>query len=320
MHILTSDIGGTNSRFAAFEVGENNTLIMKDSIWLKTQKATSFKNLLDQLSDSEFKFNPEDCEVIVTAVPGPVERKCYANLSNVPWEVDISQLKKDFGENRYHLINDFVAQAFGCRTAAVNEAITIKEGAAISDAALSVIGAGTGMGQCTMIPDNKGGFVAVPAEAGHTAFAFIGKAEKEYEAFLLRETGRSYVNGDIVVSGSGMAHLYKFFTGETKTPQEIGQSVSPESEYVRWFSRFYARACRHYALAVLPLAGIYISGGVAAKDRYLVMNDSFREEFTNCPIHSKLLSQIKISLNINEECGLWGAAYFGQLALQNTAN
>ncbi len=50
MHrILAADIGGTNSRFAAFDTDSDGRLSMRQSCWLRTEKAESFPHLIEQL-------------------------------------------------------------------------------------------------------------------------------------------------------------------------------------------------------------------------------------------------------------------------------
>lgn len=314
--ILASDIGGTNSRFAAFSVNEDGTLSLLKSIWLKTWEAHSFEHLLENLNAAGFPYSLDNCRLVVAAVPGPVENKCFAHLANAPWQVDVSHLKRDYGNGRIHLINDFVAQAFACRTHAVADAVLIKPGTPSSEAPISVVGAGTGLGHCSMAPDGCGGYIPLPAEGGHPAFAFLTPEEQRYGAFVCAKLNIPYVIGDVAVSGKGLSLLYEFHHGSELTPPDVVKQIGPDDPVTLWFARFYARACRHYALNMLPLGGFFLTGGVSAKNRFLVDNDTFREEFINSIAHRGLLNQIPVRLNINEESGLWGAAYYGQLALR----
>jgi len=313
--ILTTDIGGTNSRFAAFKTNERGELTFLNSVWLKTWDATSFDHLLENLKKKGFSYSPENCDVTVAAVPGPVENKCTANLANVPWKVDVSHLQSLYGANRIHLINDFVAQAFACRTTAVFDAKTIKEGIKNHDAPLSVVGAGTGLGHCSMIPDGHGGFISLPSEGGHAAFAFVNNDEMDYENFVKDKLHIPYAIGDVIVSGKGLQLLYEFHHGEEIEPKEIDRRIDDNDLVTQWFARFYARVCRQYALAILPLGGMYLAGGVAAKNPSLADHDAFREEFVSSAAHSEMLDQIPVYLNTNEESGLWGGAFYGLIAM-----
>ncbi len=178
---------------------------------------------------------------------------------------------------------------------------------------MAVIGAGTGLGHCALLATDGGGFLPLPSEAGHAAFPFYGKTETAYRDFLMERTGAEYPYGDIVVSGPGLTHLHAFLTGREMSPKDIVAEIPPESETTVLFSRFYARACRNYALTVLALGGLFIAGGVAMKNPFLVVNDHFRKEFTESRHYGPMLRQIPVSLIVSEDSGLWGAAHYGMI-------
>ena len=314
-HILSADIGGTNSRFAWFELGEKG-LTHRDTIWLKTGEASSFRDLLGNLVDSGFGMTPASCDLGVMAVPAAVKGGKRAKPPNISWEIDAGNVDDLFARGSLLLINDFVAQAFATKTRAVSGATLVKDGQAQEDATVAAVGAGTGLGHCALVPDGCGGYVAVPAEAGHTAFAFYGPRELELQSFLTKRTAKPYVYGDIVVSGRGLSLVHEFLTGQKLEPAEVSERSGPESDTTAWFARLYGRACRHYALSVLSLGGVFLAGGVAAKNPDLVMHSAFAEEFVHSPTYGYLLQNIPVWLNANEDSGLWGAAYFGELQLR----
>ena len=318
MHsILAADIGGTNSRFAAFET-DGMGLTLREVLKLPTAEAQSFSDLLAQLKAQSFPLSPEDAAVVVMSVPGAIKGHVYADPPNIPWSIDVSEARKAHAGEGYYLINDFVAQAYACRTDAVAEARIVQQGEAQHDAALAAVGAGTGLGHCALLPDGSGGYVAAPSEAGHAAFAFHGEEEEEYQRFVMHETGAPYAYGDTVVSGSGLARLHEFLTGRALTPAEVGAALPEHPRTAALFARFYGRACRNYALNVLALAGLYVVGGVAAKNPELVDHDEFRSEFTASPTYGWLLETIPVHLNMNDDSGLWGAAFFGLLRMQRS--
>jgi len=82
------------------------------------------------------------------------------------------------------------------------------------------------------------------------------------------------------------------------------------------FARFFGRACRQWALATLAQGGVYIAGGVAARNPGLVDNEHCTTEFLASETHGKLLSRIPVHLNANQDSGLFGAAMSGLLALR----
>jgi len=318
--ILAADIGGTNSRFAHFRTDgqrDGQRLVLKDTLRLQTKNYHSFQDLLGALDAASFPATPRNSDVTVMAVAGAVRDRVYANPPNIPWDIDLSQGRENYGAGDYFLINDFVAQAYGCRTDAAAGALEIKPGAPRADAALAVVGAGTGLGHCTLMSGRCGGYVALPSEAGHATFAFKGAQEQEYERFLLAETGRPYAYGDIVVSGLGFSMLHKFLTGENLTPAEISARLTLDSRTTAWFARFYGRACRNYALSVLAMRGLYVVGGVAAKNPTLVTHAEFSREFVDSPNYQWLLEHIPVYLNANKDNGMWGAALYGLLNMSD---
>ncbi|HYQ48057.1 MAG TPA: glucokinase, partial [Thermodesulfovibrionales bacterium] len=102
-HILTADIGGTNSRFGHFTVDENDRLDLGESVWLKTTDAGSFSHLLDRLGRSGFSLLPEAADMTVIAVAGPVEGGVRSRPPLIAWDVDIVDLRKTARPGKYLL-------------------------------------------------------------------------------------------------------------------------------------------------------------------------------------------------------------------------
>ena len=307
--ILAADIGGTNSRFARFTVTDGKHLEMKDSVWLETGAVESFAELVDNFWKSGLSEGPGDFDAAVVAVPGPVKEGTLCDaMPNVRWDVDLSVV--DFGVPCTSLVNDFTAQAYACRTVAVRDAAVIQEGVRQRRGVIGVLGAGTGLGHSALIPCGRG-WTALASEGGHMASAFVGVREAEYAEFNRLRTGRPWAEGDSVVTGLGLATLHEFLTGEVLAPREIAAKLTVESETTRWFARFYGRACRNWALGLMAGGGMYLTGGVAAKNPMFVTAPEFLHEFHDCPIHEGFLRQVPVKLNTNEESGLYGAAFLG---------
>ena len=320
-HILTADIGGTNSRFAAFEADSKGHLTMRQSCWLRTDKADSFNHLIDQLRREDFELPPEKADITVLAVAGPVSEGVYSNPPNIKWDVDVSGQGRKSGFNRKsafkrcELINDFAAQAYACRSPVIDGAQQIVTGKIDPKASLVVIGAGTGLGQAALIYNGCGKWLAVPSEGGHAGFPFESEDERDYEAFLRQLTGDPYIEAETVVSGRGLSNLHHFLTGRRLEPSQVAEELSESAPTVVWMNRFYGRVCRNYALQLLAYGGVYIAGGVAAKLPQLVTGAEFETSFRRSPTMAGVLQKIPVFLNANEESGLWGAAFYGQQQL-----
>ena len=315
--ILAADIGGTNSRFAYFQLLPNGTLSLAETVWLKTRDAETFSQLLAHLRESEFSMSPEQSDVAVFAVAGPVDNCVFSDPPNIAWHIDVSNASEKYGIRRCLLINDFVAQAYACRSPAIEDARQVLPGTIAPQAPLAVIGAGTGLGQAALVCDAKGNFLSVPSEGGHGNFAFETQQEYDYMKFLLVETGGEYVENEMVVSGKGLSYVHQFLTGEKLEPAGVAAVISPDSQTMGWMARFYGRVCRIYARQVLARGGVYIAGGVAARVPELVLHSEFKTEFYKSASMKPVLQKIPVYLNANEDSGLWGAAVVGQQILKS---
>jgi glucokinase len=312
--ILAADIGGTNSRFGHFELEEDGKLVCLKTVWLQTGAATSFSGLLDMLASSSLDLTPHQADIGVLAVAGAVHRGRYCRLTNASFDVDLDRA----GLKNCLLVNDFVAQAQGSCTRDPADLDTIRSGRAVARAVRIAVGAGTGLGHCGLLPTGpreREAFLHIPSEGGHMGFPMQGASEIDYQKFALARTGLPYLNGDAVVSGSGLRFLHLYLTGRDLAPKQVAAEIDEHSETTVWFARFYARACRQYALALLARGGVWVCGGIAAENPFLVTHPEFCREFDRCPAYGELLHAIPLYLDRNRESGLVGAAAVGKLVL-----
>jgi glucokinase len=106
---------------------------------------------------------------------------------------------------------------------------------------------------------------------------------------MLARSGKTWLSGDDVVTGSGVALLHEALTGEAVSPAEALVRKSRESATCSYFARFYARACRNYCLAMYPVEALIISGGIAAKNPHVIESPSFTAEFNDGRAYRHLL-------------------------------
>jgi glucokinase len=316
-NILSADIGGTHSRFAHFTAGPDGGLTLIGVKWLKTTEARSFGDLLGRLGESGASLRPEEADIVVIAIAGPIEGGVKSSPPFISWSIDLSSAREDYGFRKSALINDFVAQAYACRTPAGEAAEVVLSGESSPGAAVGVIGAGTGLGKSVLIHDGKGGYAALPSEGGHANFPFVSQQECQFQEFLLRERGDKYITGNIVVSGRGLSYIHQFLNGERLKPEEVAGIISEHPETLGWMSRFYARACRNFVLETLALGGLYIAGGVAANIPELVTGKDFEIEFRSSDTLPHLLNKVPVFLVKDENSGLWGGAFFGWQMLKS---
>lgn len=311
-NIIVCDIGGTNSRFAAFTKGQDGEIIFASELWEITNNFNSFEQLLAEAKKLNHHYDIAKCRNLVVAVPGPITPEDRLAFPNVIWQISKSEIGKAYPATIFTFINDFIAQAFGCLTEAAADALPIIEikTSRRKRPDLAIVGAGTGTGHGALKAFGEE-YIPFPSEAGHTSFPFINKEEIAFRDFLIAKGGNPRPVCNDVVSGQGLARLHQFLTGRELSPTEVARELTPEAATAQWFARFFARVCRNFSLTALASGGqLFVSGGVAIKNPFLVDNDIFRNEFMDCSSNMTLLNNISVSLIRNEKIGLYGAAYY----------
>ncbi|NLV97156.1 MAG: glucokinase [Desulfovibrionales bacterium] len=308
--ILVADIGGTHTRFGSFEVRSKRALHLVAVSSVPTASIHSGLELINIFQDHGYL---SEAQAMVLAVAGVVENERYCRLTNAHWDLDLNILGAKIPKKSV-LINDFVAQALGCTTPKIlSGMLTVQRGIPDAHGVLAAIGPGTGLGMCTLVPQtDTGTYFTLPSEGGHAPWPFLNSQECAFQQFLLQHTGYAHAFGDIILSGRGLSFLHEFLTGRKLAPPEAAAEAGPESETAAWFARFFGRACRILALHVLPRGGLFLCGGVVAKNPHFVTHSEFLRECIDNPAYRKLLSNIPIHLTTDPQTGLYGAAKYAQ--------
>jgi glucokinase len=187
--------------------------------------------------------------------------------------------------------------------------------AAQDPGSIAIVGAGTGLGHAAL-KSIRGRRAAIGSESGHCTFAFHGDEERKIEAAMLARSGKPWLSGDDVVTGSGAALLHAALTGDALSPAEALARKDRESATCAWFARFYGRACRNYCLAMYPVEALVITGGIAAKNPHLIESPAFIDEFNDGRAYRQMLERVPIYLNEDQSLGLRGAAIHAWMELQ----
>jgi glucokinase len=344
--VLAADIGGTSSRFALFE--EGMFPVPASQIILPTTGYASFRDLLEAGLDG---LGTHRTLAAVLAVAGPVERGRFCLPPNIRHPFDLDALPPGLLPEHTLMINDFTAQAHGCRLfsgqcpvdvppgcvelaarptilggsspgkAGAPPALDASVGRADADSVRvvlpgrmdpsltqAVVGPGTGLGKAALVPDGRGGYAVCGSEGGHAAFPFNGARETDFQDFARRALGEPYVRFESVVSGSGLALVHRYLMGRDASAAEVSAELTDDSPVAEWFARFLGRACRDYVLEVLARGGLYVSGGVTAKNPMLLSHPAFLSEFRSSATHADLLAKVPALLVADQLIGLRGAA------------
>jgi glucokinase len=327
--ILAADIGGTHCRFAVFRLdaaaktpAEGLRLVRQ--VRFDTAGSDGSAGLMRRLagmpgSDGGY-FLPSSPEPLridaavfgipgATAVADPslpplADEVCVC--PNISWPLEAAPVSAALGGVPVRFINDFVANGFACALVPeIADARIVIPGSARPQFPRAVVGAGTGLGHCLILPGERP--IVAGAEAGHALFAFT-----EEEAPLARRigerAGRARIINETVVSGSGLALLYACRTGKAILAQEAPALAAADPEVLALAARFYGRAVCHYALATLPLGGIFITGGLAAHLPQVLEHPEFAAELRERNAMDHVLRDVPVMHARNHDLGLWGAA------------
>ncbi len=304
MRVLAADIGGTNARFALYEVqGEKSFLLQKTVI---SSQEKSFEAALEEIKTRW----PEaaSTNAVSIAAAGPVDRG-FVRMTNAAFNIDVRFIEKVFPKTQIYLLNDFEAQAWALAAPRVKEDLKtlFASGEAFSSPIRTVIGAGTGFGTGWLYTGTPSHVIA--GELGHIALAFDKEEEPIERYFEVSDPGTP-ITIEHILSGRGLTLLHAFFTGKRKEPAEITAEVGfASSPTCAAFSRFYGRAARTAALAVLT-ESIVIGGGMARKCPAFVTHENFLTEFLRYKgPHLAYLKRVRLYLDEAGDLGLKGALF-----------
>lgn len=96
-------------------------------------------------------------------------------------------------------------------------------------------------------------------------------------------------------------------------PSAISRHAQNNQDYLcretmNLFVRAYGAEAGNLALKLLPYGGVYIAGGIAAKNLVLMQQGDFLEAFNDKGRVSKAIAQIPVHVVLNPRVGLLGSA------------
>jgi glucokinase len=313
--ILAGDIGGTSTRFGLFEPAP----VRPRPLVVRTLTTLAFAGLPDMVrafaADPEVAGAPLDAACF--GVAGPVLGET-ARLTNVPWTVETSHLRQAFGIRRAVLLNDLQAMAFAVPVLEARELHPLQQGQATSDGNMALIAAGTGLGQA-MLHRVDGRLIPFPSEAGHADYA----ARTERDIVLLRDLTQRFGRAEVeqVVSGLGLVNIHRVVhttpcLAASNAPRDItaaalGGRCPGCVETLDLFVEAYGAEAGNLAVRSVSTGGFFIGGGIAPKILPALADGRFLRAFLSKDPMRELLTRMPVSVILNEDAGLLGAAVHG---------
>lgn len=329
--ILVADVGGTNLNLALLAPGRSGYRLHRKARF-STQDEPSILGPIRRFLASVPAGRPVRA---CLSGAGPVlDRRIH--LTNAPWDMDGAELEQALGIP-VRLINDFTALACGVLELDLSDTgqvLPIPHG----DGSLPkpdprglalVVGAGTGLG-VGFIVRTPHGARSYPSEGGH-----IGLPVFDEDSLALWRHLADGLPGppgaELAVSGQGLARILRFLLESGRVPGTAGTTAlldlpaadQPAAISARagsdpacaralaLFVDLNARVCAELCAAFLPTGGLFLAGGIAAKNLERFLEDGrfmARFERNYRPHLDTLTQKTPVFITREYDLSLYGAA------------
>jgi glucokinase len=309
--LLVGDVGGTNARFALARMIDGRPVLDHHQSFPASEHPTFLGGVKAFLDGCDVKPSGG-----VIAVAGPVTDGAI-DLTNSPWRVSEGELQT-LGLSPVKLINDFEALAWGAPVVPEDQLAALggpTEGQ--HDAAIAVLGPGTGFGVSALARDSHGREIALPSEGGHACFAPGDAVEDEILRILRRRYDR--VSIERLICGPGLLNMHRALAEidgrETHIddPAEITEAAmkdpgSPCGATLARFCAILGAVAGDVALTMGARGGIFIAGGIAPRILPFLKASPFRERFERKGRFQDYMEAIPTKVILHKQAALLGAA------------
>jgi glucokinase len=310
---LVADIGGTNARFALMLDGAGkpthervlSCVDFDGPVPAIQHYLTLISKDLGQMSIS----------AAALAIANPITGD-WVKMTNHTWEFSTEQTRLALGLDRLILLNDFSALALSLPRIDPSELRQVGKGTPTSNAALALIGPGTGLGASGLIPSGSS-WIPLQGEGGHASFS----PADAYEADILHIVRRRYshVSTERLVSGKGLPNLYAAIAeleghGERAlSAAEITNAVIKQGDplsikVMNTFCAMLGTAAANLVLNLGARGGLYVGGGIVPRLGEFFDQSPFRQRFEERGRFSEYLAQIPSFVITAKTPALIGAA------------
>jgi glucokinase len=207
---------------------------------------------------------------IATAITGDT-----VSMTNHRWSFSIAELQRALGVERCLVMNDFTALAMSLPALGPQDLRRVGGGNAVADAAIGLLGPGTGLGVSGLMPQGPGRWSPLSGEGGHVTLAAADERQAALLAWLRREHG--HVSAERVLSGGGLVNLYRAICAQDGlaaqalmkpadvTARALQRSDAACVEALAQFTAFLGNVAGNLALTLGARGGIYLGGGIVPR-------------------------------------------------------
>ncbi|MGI9590318.1 MAG: glucokinase [Myxococcota bacterium] len=320
--ILAGDIGGTKTAVALYERADGELREVAGEVFPSRDHGS-----LDAIIERFLAGHPDrTVDAACFGVAGAVIDG-RAATTNLPWsEVSEAALSRAVAGAPAKLLNDLQAAALGMQVLPESARVALNPQGEARPGNIAVIAAGTGLGEAFLAWDGQRHH-ALPTEGGHTSFAPRNEEEIELLRFLQRLHGR--VSQERVVSGMGLADLYRFVRERSGEPEpaalrerfasgDPGRVVTEAAlagedavceRTMALFCSLYGAEAGDLVLKTLAVGGVFVGGGIAPRILPLLQAGGFLASFVDKGRFAELLSRVPVWVVTEPRAPLLGAAH-----------
>ena len=318
--ILAGDVGGTKCNLALF--AENNGKL--EVVFRERFASKEFAQFDFIIKEFARRAAPHLGQEKICAagfgVAGPVINN-RIHATNLPWIVDADTLAREVGVKSVVLVNDLGATGHSLGHLAPEDFCVLNVGTPVPYASRALLAAGTGLGEGILFWDGSR-YKVVPSEGGHSDYS--PRTDQQIELLKFMRHRYPQVSWELILSGRGFRTLHEFLAPSVKHPIFEDPDADPAPfitksgldrsrpvcvETLDLWTSIYGAEAGNLALKVLALGGVYVAGGIAVKILPKMKDGTFFNSFKDKWHFGKMLSDVPVSIVLNESAPLIGAAY-----------
>jgi glucokinase len=321
--ILAGDVGGTKCSLGLFAKNGPSLRSVFQSR-LATRDYSGFEDLigdfLERAAGPNRNARAQRIEAAGFGLAGVVVDGSL-HAGNLPWVLNGNALAQKLHLNKVVLLNDLIATALSLDRLGSSDFAILNQGTPEPNATKAVIAAGTGLGEAILFWDGQQYRVA-PAEGGQADFT--PRTEVEIQLLTHLNKQLTHVSCEEIISGRGFLRIHEFLDPSLRHPsfdsprgdaareiteRGLAQSCPVCVETIQLWIEAYGAEAGNMALRTLALGGVYVAGGIAPKILSKLRDGGFLRAFCGKSKFAPVLARVPISVVVNEDAPVWGAAY-----------
>jgi glucokinase len=327
--VLGGDAGGTKVNLAFFEATATGVKMLRSSSY-HSGNFPSVNKILQQFLQENPDYIPKK---ICLGVAGPVFEG-RVTVTNLPWQLDASEMAAATGVSQVILLNDLEATAYGVAGLEEKDFSVLHKGDPEEGGNISILAPGTGLGEAGLFWDGQAHH-PFATEGGHCDFSCRNETDLQLHDYMLKKY--KVVSWESIIAGPGIYSIFQFLCEVKKRSVSVAiedklKSSDPSAvvseaaieetdpvcvEAMRIFVRNLARECCNLILKMKSTGGLLLAGGIPPKILPLLRDPWFYENLLDCDRMQGLVKKVPVKVILNDKAPMIGAGWYGAYSTVN---